>query len=68
MYIDDTLIAHAINLDKLSVKLLPTLGPWGKMASCGLGIPGSWTTLEHRLRDIRDQTAHIGMKLNEKKN
>ena len=37
------------------------------MDGCGFGIPGCWTTLEHRLRDIRDQANDIGMQLNEKK-
>ena len=67
LYIDDALVAQSLNLDKLCVKLLPTLGPCGMMASCGLGIPGPWTSLEHKLRDIRDQAEDIGMSLNGKK-
>ena len=47
--------------------LLPTLGPLGVMDSCCLGIPGNWFALEHKLRDIRDNVASIGMKINEKK-
>ena len=37
------------------------------MESCGLGIPGVWTTLQHRLRDIGRQADDFGMKLNELK-
>ena len=44
--------------------LLPTLGPLGKLQSCGLGIPGCWTQLEHRLRDIERQSKAVGMILN----
>ena len=67
LYIDDALVAQVLNLDKLCVDLLPTLGPTGKTASCGLGIPGPWTSLEHRLKDIQNQAEDIGMLLNGKK-
>ena len=67
LYIDDALVARSLNLEKLCAELLSTFEPSGKMASCGLGIPGAWTSLEHRLRDIRYQAKDIGMELNEKK-
>ena len=37
------------------------------MDRCGLGIPGKWFAMEHKLRDIRDNVNSIGMCLNEKK-
>ena len=37
------------------------------MESCGLGVPGKWFALEHKLRDIRDNAESIGMRLNAKK-
>ena len=49
MYIDDSVLASTIYLDRGCAHLLPTLGPFGKMASCNLGIPGAWFALEHRL-------------------
>ena len=47
--------------------LLPTLGPHGKLAGCGLGIPGAWLPLQHRVRDVSHHAKAIGMQLNEKK-
>ena len=37
------------------------------MESCGLGIPGSWFNLEHRLRDTEANAKNIGMVLHTKK-
>ena len=67
MYIDDSVLAATIRLDKDCVPLLPTLGPVGRMGSCNLGVPGMWFSLQHRLRDIACNVASIGMKINEKK-
>ena len=52
LYIDDALIATPVYLDRSCVPLLPTLGPHGKLSSCGLGIPGAWLPLQHRVRDV----------------
>ena len=49
------------------VPLLPTLGPLGRLDSCGLGVPGAWLSLEHRLREIDVNVRSIGMKINAKK-
>ena len=67
MYIDDSVLASAIHVDKVCVPLLPTLGPLGVFESCGLGIPGTWLSAEHRLRDVRDNVEAMGMKINAKK-
>ena len=68
MYIDDSIVASVVHLDKDCVPLLPTLGPLGRFESCGLGIPGKWFSLEHRLRDMEKHVLSIGMKINTKKN
>ena len=67
LYIDDALVASTIHVDKECVPLLPTEGPHGRLGSCGLGVPGGWLQLEHRLRDIDSNAKAIGMKLNVKK-
>ena len=67
LYIDDSLVAVPLYLDRCCVKLLPTYGPYGRMLSCGLGIPGAWNPLEHRLRDIHLNAEAIGMVLNTRK-
>ena len=63
LYIDDALLATAIKLDKDCAPLLPTEGPHGRLAGCGLGIPGGWLPLQHRLRDVDTNARAIGMKL-----
>ena len=67
LYIDDSIVASVIQLDRDCAPLLPTLGPLGKLESCGLGVPGKWFALEHRLRDMQANVGSIGMKLNPKK-
>ena len=67
LYIDDALIATTIRVDKECVPLLPTDGPHGRLGSCGLGIPGGWFPLQHRLRDVDANARAIGMQLNTKK-
>ena len=67
LYIDDSLIAVPLYLDRFCVRLLPTDGPYGRLQGCGLGIPGAWNSLEHRLRDIDCNAKAIGMKLNSNK-
>ena len=67
MYIYDSIIAAVIHLDRDCVPLLPTLGPLGRLDSCGLGVPGAWLSLEHRLREIDENVRSIGMKINAKK-
>ena len=67
LYIDDSLVAVPLYLDRFCVRLLPTDGPYGRMQGCGLGIPGAWNSLEHRLRDIDCNAKAIGMKLNSNK-
>ena len=67
MYIDDSILATVIRLDKDCAPLLPTLGPVSRLESCKLGVPGAWFSLEHRLRDICNNVASIGMKVNQKK-
>ena len=67
LYIDDALLATSVRLDRELVPLLPTLGPHGQLESCGLGLPGEWNSLQHRLRDIEAHSSAIGMVLNEKK-
>ena len=67
LYIDDSLVAVPLYLDRCCVRLLPTDGPYGRMLGCGLGIPGAWNPLEHRLRDINCNAEAIGMKLNSSK-
>ena len=67
MYVDDSIVASVIYLDQDCVPLLPTLGPYSCFESCGLGIPGMWFPLEHRLRDMAKNVDSIGMKINEKK-
>ena len=64
LYIDDSLIAVPLYLDRFCVKLLPTDGPYGRLQGCGLGIPGAWNSLEHRLRDVDRNAKAIGIKLN----
>ena len=48
-YIDDALVAQAIELDKVCVRLIPTLGPHGKMAGGGLGIPGPCSNINSEI-------------------
>ena len=67
MFIDDSVLATVVYLDRECVPLLPTLGPLGVMESCSLGIPGDWFSLQHRLRDINANATSIGMCLNTKK-
>ena len=67
LYIDDSIIASVVRVDRDCVRLLPTHGPHGVMESCGLGVPGKWFALEHKLRDICDNAESIGMRLNAKK-
>ena len=67
LYIDDALLASALYLDRDCVPLLPTEAPHGKLASCGLGMPGGWLSLEHRLRDVDRHARAVGMCLNVKK-
>ena len=67
LYIDDALIATPVHLDRSCVPLLPTYGPHGKLGSCGLGIPGGWLALQHRIRDVDQNDEAIGMRLNAKK-
>ena len=38
--VDDPTCAERLSLDKVCVPLLSTLGPFGKLQSCQLGIPG----------------------------
>ena len=64
LYIDDSLLATVVHLDRECVPLLPTLGPHGKLDGCGLGVPGAWFALQHRLRDINVNAKCIGMELN----
>ena len=66
-FLHDALIAATTRLDRETVPLVPTLGPHSVLESCGLGIPGAWNPLEHRLRDIDRNSSAIGMKLNTKK-
>ena len=67
-YIDDALLVSSVRIDMVSTPLLPMLAPHGKLASCGLGVPGDWLPLQHRLRDIDRNAKDIGMLLNVKKN
>ena len=67
MYIDDTLLAATFYLNRDCVQLLPTAGPHGRLSSCGLGVPGGWFPLQHRLRDVEANAKSIGMELNSKK-
>ena len=67
LYIDDALLASTIRLDSDCVPLLPTYGPLGRLAGCGLGVPGAQLQLEHRLRDVNANAKAIGMQLNVKK-
>merc|ERR1712208_119518 len=64
MYIDDSIVASVVYLDQDCVPLLPTLGPHERFDGCGLGIPGMWFPLEHRLRDMEKNVKSIGMKIN----
>ena len=61
------MIATPVYLDRSCVRLLPTIGPHGRLGSCGLGIPGAWLSLQHRVRDVNLHAEAIGMKLNAKK-
>ena len=67
LYLDDSILASVVRLDFDCVPLLPTLGPHSKFDRCGLGIPGSWFQLEHRLREIDRNVKSIGMVVNTKK-
>ena len=67
LYIDDALIASVINVDRDCVPLLPTYGPHGRLGSCGLGVPGGWFHLQHRLRDVDVNARAVGIQLNTKK-
>ena len=40
LYIDDALLATTVHVDRECASLLPTEGPYGRLWSCGLGIPG----------------------------
>ena len=42
LYIDDSLLAVLLYLNRFCVKLLPTAGPSDRLLECGLGIPGTW--------------------------
>ena len=64
MYIDDSILASSIRLDKDCVPLIHTMAPYGRSDSCGFGIPGQWFSLEHRLRDIQRNVKSIGMIIN----
>ena len=67
LYIDDALLASVVKLDQVCVPLLPTLGPHGRLASSGLGVPGEWLPLQHRLRDVDANARAVGMLLYAKK-
>ena len=67
MYIDDSILASSIRLDKDCVPLIQTMAPYGRFDSCGFGIPGQWFSLEHCLRDIQRNVKSIGMIINTKK-
>ena len=67
LYIDDTSIAEAINLQLATVPAHNTYSPKGRMNSCGLAIPGCLTALQHRLRDMNTVAQAQGMVLNTKK-
>ena len=41
----ESAVGEGEEIDKICVGLLPTLGPYGKTGSCGLGIPGEWIIL-----------------------
>ena len=56
-----------IKLDRVSTPLIPMYGPHGKLGSCGLGVPGDWFPLQHRLRDVDRNARDIGMLINVKK-
>ena len=64
LYIDDATVAEKVRLDRVCFPLLTTEGPFGQLQSCNLGIPGSYTQLQHRLRDIERQSKAVGMVLN----
>ena len=67
LYLDDSILASIVRLDQDCVPLLPTAGPHSKFDGCGLGIPGQWFQLEHRLREIDRNVKSIGMVINPKK-
>ena len=67
LYIDDATCCEVLDLDKLLVPLIETSGPHGKMASCGLAIPGQWLGLEHKLKEITENANALGMQVNSKK-
>ena len=58
---------QAVDLDKMCVPLLDTLGPQGRMTSCGLAIPGQWLALDHKLQEITTNAHSLGMKVNGEK-
>ena len=66
LYIDDALIASTVKLDVDCVPLRPTLSSLGRLASCGLGVPGRLLQLEHSLHDVNSNDRVIGMQLNVK--
>ena len=67
MYIDDASCAQTLDLDKMLVPLIETEGPHGRMAGCGMAIPGEWLTLQHKLRDVVSNAKTLGMKVNDSK-
>ena len=67
LYIDDASLAQRIDLNSMLVPLLQTAGPHGRMAGCGMGIPGQWLSLQHKLRDVIKNTEALGMQVNSRK-
>ena len=67
MYIDDTSCAQTLDLDRMLVPLIETEGPHGRMAGCGMAIPGEWMALQHKLRDVVTNANTLGMKVNDSK-
>ena len=67
LYIDDASCVEKLKLDKLLVPLLDTHGPQGRMTSCGLGIPGEWLGLQHKLQEITRNAEALGMRVNTNK-
>ena len=49
------------------VPLIETEGPHGRMAGCGMAIPGEWMALQHKLRDVVTNAQTLGMKVNSSK-
>ena len=68
MYIDDSTMAEGVKLGDVTVPVLPTMGPHGRMGQSHLGIPGDYTSLQHRLWDIHCAASAQGMELNTQEN